>query len=103
MFNCGLDFALMKEYYAKHSPTDRPNAINLPYDRINKSMDLDHMRYFDGTSMLTSEKDTPIITHCGSGGRGQKAKEYLESKGFTNVINGGGPSVKEHWELFGSL
>jgi rhodanese-related sulfurtransferase len=91
------------EYFAQHSPADRPNAINLPYDRATKSMNLDAMDFFDGTSMLSKGKETPIITHCGGGGRGQKAKVYLESQGFTNVINGGGPSVKEHWELFGSL
>ena len=34
-------------------------------------------------------KAAPIITHCGGGGRGQKAKDYLDSQGFTNVVNGG--------------
>ena len=91
------------EYYAQHNPADRPHAINLPYDRVTKSLDVDSFQFFDGTSMLENDKDTPIITHCGGGGRGQKAKVYLESQGFTNVINGGGPSVKEHWALFGSL
>jgi rhodanese-related sulfurtransferase len=60
----------------------RPNAVNLPFDR---------------------EKDAPIITHCGGGGRGQKSKEWLEAKGFTNVINGGGPQVTALWDMFGSL
>jgi rhodanese-related sulfurtransferase len=91
------------EYFSQHAPMDRPNAINLPYDRVTKSMDLSAVEFFDGAPMLTQGKETPIITHCGGGGRGQKAKEYLEKNGFTNVINGGGPSVKEHWELFGSL
>ena len=36
-------------------------------------------------------------------GRGQKAKEFLEAKGYTNVVNGGGPAVKELWDKFGSL
>ena len=91
------------EYYTQHQPLDRPNAINLPYDRKKKSMQLDSINFFDGSSMLTMGKDTPIITHCGGGGRGQKAKDFLEANGFTNVINGGGPSEVEHWEFFGSL
>ena len=45
----------------------------------------------------------PIVTHCGGGGRGQKAKDYLIGLGYTNVVNGGGPKVTELWERFGSL
>jgi rhodanese-related sulfurtransferase len=48
------------------------------------------------------DKDTPIITHCGGGGRGQKAKEYLEANGFTNVLNGGGPKETDCWNEFGN-
>ena len=33
-------------------------------------------------------KDIPIITHCGSGGRGGKASEILRSLGY-NAYNGG--------------
>jgi rhodanese-related sulfurtransferase len=77
---------------------DRPRALNLPYDRPNKSMDLTQLE-----PLLCAGKATPIVTHCGGGGRGQKARVYLEAQGFTNVINGGGPSVKEHWALFGGL
>ena len=44
-----------------------------------------------------------IVTHCGGGGRGQKAKDYLLGLGYTNVVNGGGPKVIELWERFGSL
>ena len=49
------------------------------------------------------DKDVPIVTHCGGGGRGQKAKDYLLGLGYTNVVNGGGPKVTELWERFGSL
>ena len=50
-------------------PSDsyRPQARHLIYDRETKTMSLPEVA-----------KDTPIITHCGGGGRGQKAKEYLE-------------------------
>lgn len=80
-------------------PTDtyRPQAINLPWSRESKSMELPNTNNKDITL------DTPIITHCGGGGRGQKAKEYLEKNGFTNVLNGGGPKETECWAEFGSL
>lgn len=74
----------------------RPSGLHLVWDREAPSTD----------SMAIPadlEKDAPIITHCGGGGRGQKAKDYLESKGFTNVINGGGPKETECWAEFGSL
>jgi hypothetical protein len=45
--------------------------------------------------------DTPIITHCGGGGRGQKAMDFLAAKGFTTVLNGGGPKETECWAEFG--
>ena len=40
---------------------------------------------------LPADKATPIITHCGRGGRGNKAKLLLEELGYTQVINGGSP------------
>ena len=36
-------------------------------------------------------KDRPIITHCGSGGRGGKAAEHLRDAGY-DAYNGGGPA-----------
>lgn len=70
----------------------RPQARSLIYDRESKSMPLPDV-----------SKDNPIITHCGGGGRGQCAKEFLEAKGFTNVINGGGPKETDCWDEFGGL
>ena len=80
--------------------TTRLRAVNILYDRGSSSMDL---------SLVPAEwieagggKETvPIITHCGGGGRGQKAKEYLEANGFGNVANGGGPEDSECWACFG--
>jgi rhodanese-related sulfurtransferase len=72
------------------SPETRPLAQLLTYDRTTNSMPLPDV-----------DKDTYIITHCGGGGRGLLAKNYLEENGFTNVINGGGPKEKELWATFG--
>ena len=78
----------------------RPRALNLVYDREAKSMDLAKLdTMVDGAL----GKNTPIISHCGGGGRGQKAKLFLEAAGFTNVLNGGGPEVPELWAQFGNL
>lgn len=40
--------------------------------------------------IVGSDKDAPILIYCGSGRRACKAKEVLESKGYTNVLNAGG-------------
>jgi len=74
------------------SETNRPQAQHLIWDRETDSMPLP----------VVDSKDTPIITHCGGGGRGQKAKEFLLKQGFTNVLNGGGPKEKECWAEFGT-
>jgi rhodanese-related sulfurtransferase len=73
------------------SDTQRPQAVHLIYDRETGTMPLPEV-----------EKDTPIITHCGGGGRGQLAKEFLMENGFINVLNGGGPKVTDCWNEFGS-
>ena len=39
---------------------------------------------------LPEDKSVPIITHCGSGGRGNKAAKILKSLGY-NAHNGGSP------------
>ena len=70
----------------------RPQAVHLMWDREKNSMPLPP----------TDDLDTPIITHCGGGGRGQMAKEFLLSKGFTNVLNGGGPKETDCWAEFGT-
>jgi len=72
------------------SRSERPQAVHLVWDRESGSMPLPD-----------APKDTPIITHCGGGGRGQLAKDFLTENGFTNILNGGGPKEKELWEIFG--
>lgn len=69
----------------------RPQAVSLVWDRNSNDMPLPE----------DTAKDTAIITHCGGGGRGQKAKDFLEKNGYTNVLNGGGPKETECWAEFG--
>ena len=40
---------------------------------------------------IALSKDRPIITHCGSGGRGGKAAQHLCDAGY-DAYNGGGPA-----------
>jgi len=77
----------------------RPNALNIPFDRAAGCLPKDGLDALEAKG----DKDVPIVTHCGGGGRGQKAKDYLLGLGYTNVVNGGGPKVTELWERFGSL
>ena len=70
----------------------RPQAISLIWDRDTNSMPL---------PPNDVPKDTPIITHCGGGGRGQKGKDFLIANGFTNVLNGGGPKETDCWAEYG--
>lgn len=70
----------------------RPSGLHLIWDRDSNSMPLPP----DSVA-----KDTPLITHCGGGGRGQKAKEFLEANGYTNVLNGAGPKETELWAVYG--
>lgn len=74
------------------SASFRPQAVHLIWDREADGMPLP----------ATAAKDTPIITHCGGGGRGQKAKDFLMKNGFTKVLNGGGPKETDCWAEFGN-
>ena len=40
-------------------------------------------------SHLLKDKSAPILVHCAAGKRAAKAKEVLESMGYTNVLNAG--------------
>eukprot|EP00614_Pseudopedinella_elastica_P027742 CAMPEP_0172616690 /NCGR_PEP_ID=MMETSP1068-20121228/66723_1 /TAXON_ID=35684 /ORGANISM="Pseudopedinella elastica, Strain CCMP716" /LENGTH=168 /DNA_ID=CAMNT_0013422203 /DNA_START=72 /DNA_END=578 /DNA_ORIENTATION=+ len=78
----------------------RPRAVNVPYQRDSESMDLSLIpaEWVEAAGGL---ENMPVITHCGGGGRGQKAKDYLLANGFKNVLNGGGPADAECWAKFG--
>ena len=40
---------------------------------------------------LALPRDRPVVTHCGSGGRGGKAAQHLRDAGY-DAYNGGGPA-----------
>ena len=82
-------------------PGERPRAVNVVYDRANSAMDLSKIPA-DWLEAAGGKEKAPVITHCGGGGRGQKAKEFLEAAGFQNVKNGGGPEDDECWAVFGT-
>ncbi|HVN56946.1 MAG TPA: rhodanese-like domain-containing protein [Bacteroidales bacterium] len=52
------------------------NAINIPLDRLP-----DNLKKLD--------RNKAIVTCCASGSRSATAKNYLRSKGFEQVYNGG--------------
>jgi phage shock protein E len=54
-------------------------ALHKPYDAIDA-----------GITALLPDKSQPIILYCAKGGRAGKAKQTLESLGYTKVENGGG-------------
>ncbi len=79
----------------------RPRAISAPLNRATNSLDLQAIpqAWIDAAG---GREKLFVITHCGGGGRGQKAKEFLLKHGFNNVINGGGPEDKPCWDEFAS-
>jgi rhodanese-related sulfurtransferase len=79
----------------------RPRAVNAPYDREKSCLDLAKIPT-EWIEAGGGKEAVPVITHCGGGGRGQKAMDYLLANGFKNVANGGGPEDDECWAVFGS-
>ena len=77
-------------------PAKIPGAVNVP-------LNMDGVKQSDRPTtqeeflkkinevVVALPKDRPIITHCGSGGRGGKAAEHLCDAGF-EAYNGGGPA-----------
>jgi rhodanese-related sulfurtransferase len=78
----------------------RPRAVNAPIDRATGTLPLSAIPA-EWVEAAGGKDKLHVITHCGGGGRGQKAKEFLLKNGFVNVINGGGPEDAECWAVFG--
>lgn len=84
------------------SSAHRPQAINIVFDSAKNSLDIGRIP-MEKIEAGGGKEHVPIITHCNGGGRGQKAKEFLERAGFLNVRNGGGPEDTECWKTYGNL
>lgn len=81
--------------------SSRPRAVSAPLDRATGALPLAAIPA-EWIGAAGGVKNFYVITHCGGGGRGQKAKEYLLKNGFVNVLNGGGPEDAECWSEFSS-
>ena len=68
-----LDVRTTGEYQGGHIK----GSINIPLQSLN-------------SNIARIKKDKPVITCCASGMRSATAKSILQSKGFTDVHNGGG-------------
>lgn len=55
-----------------------PRAINIPVDQVASRVS------------EFGEKSKPIVVYCASGNRSGRAKQTLESLGYSSVVNGGG-------------
>ena len=76
-------------------PAKIPGSVNVPLniDGVKQSERPTTQDEFLAkiSDAIALSKDRPIITHCGSGGRGGKAAEHLCDAGF-EAYNGGGPA-----------
>jgi phage shock protein E len=82
MINSGgiiIDVRSEAEFYTGHIE----NSLNIPLSDLPSKLD------------YLKDKDESIITCCASGIRSAGAKKLLSSKGYTNVMNGGGWSSLE--------
>lgn len=68
-----IDVRTNAEYAGGHIK----KSINIPLDKLN-------------SEIAKIKKGVPVITCCASGMRSAAAKNILKSKGFEEVINGGG-------------
>lgn len=72
-----IDVRTEEEFTERHAPS----AINIPVDEIVAG----ELGVLEKTA-----KDMPIHLYCRSGHRSEMAKEALELRKFTNVLNLGG-------------
>ena len=76
-------------------PATIPGSVNVPLniDGVKQSeRPTTQEEFLDKISdAIALSKDRPIITHCGSGGRGGKAAQHLRDAGY-DAYNGGGPA-----------
>mmetsp|Transcript_31537 Transcript_31537/g.66334 ORF Transcript_31537/g.66334 Transcript_31537/m.66334 type:complete len:105 (-) Transcript_31537:201-515(-) len=63
--------------------------LSRPFHHARCSLD-DCSELMAKADQLMPEKNAPVIIFCRSGRRAVKAKEVLEQKGYTRVLNAGG-------------
>jgi len=92
-----LDVRDLDERLDENNPIVK-GSVNVPLNmdgakQSERATTLEEFRTkLEQAAVLPKDKDKAIITHCGSGGRGAKAMDFLEEMGYTNVINGGSAS-----------
>ena len=59
-----------------------PDAVNIPLDDL-----------MSGNVELGDNTEREIIVYCATGARSAYAQQILKSRGFANVVNGGGISA----------
>ena len=74
-----IDVRSEAEFYSGHIE----NSLNIPLGDLPSKLS------------YLNDKDQAIITCCASGIRSASAQKLLSSKGYTNVVNGGGWSNLE--------
>ncbi|MBA3460339.1 MAG: rhodanese-like domain-containing protein [Deltaproteobacteria bacterium] len=74
-----LDVRTADEFAAEHLP----NATNIPVDKVAEQL-------AQVDKLAGGDKSKPIVVYCAAGARSAKAKQTLESAGYTRVVNGGG-------------
>lgn len=84
-----IDVRSPEEFAAGHIE----NAIPLPLNRLAREI-----------GNVVTDKDTPVIVYCQSGGRSAAARQQMLDMGYRNVINGGGVRAlasRMHREILG--
>ena len=77
-------------------PASVPGAVHVPLniDGVKQSERPTTQEEFlaaVAAAGLALPRDRPVVTHCGSGGRGGKAAQHLRDAGY-DAYNGGGPA-----------
>ncbi len=76
-----LDVRTDQEFAAGHLE----GARQIPHDQVEARMS-------EVVEAVGGDKSKPVVVYCRSGRRSQLAKETLEARGFTQVVNLGGMS-----------
>jgi len=76
-FDLIIDVRTRGEFNTSHIK----ESINIDLDDIYSN--------FEKTELKNTSKDKKILLVCRSGNRSEMAKDILESKGFSNLENGG--------------